>query len=69
MEYTKDIVFNVKYVGKVEKIKLRDRKWTSKLIRIYEDNKFIIITLLLTTILIVLDLCMVSNFIKLLMEL
>ena len=69
MEYTKDIVFNVKYAGKVEKIKLRDRKWTSKLIRIYEDNKFIIITLLLTTILIVLDLCMVSNFIKLLMEL
>ncbi len=69
MEYTKDVIFNVKYAGKVEKIKLRNRKYISKLVKIYKDNKFIIITLLLTTILVVLDLCMVSNFINLLIEL
>jgi len=69
MEYAKDVIFNVKYAGKVETIKLRNRKWTSKLVKIYNENKFIIITLLLTTILVALDFFMVSNFISLLMQL
>jgi len=69
MEYTKDVIFNVKYAGKVETIKLRNRGWTSKLMKIYENNKFIIFTLFLMTVLVVLDLCMVLNFVNLLVEL
>lgn len=69
MEYTKDVIFNIKYAGKIETIKLRNKKWTSKLMKIYKDNRFIIITFTLTTILISLDLCLVSNFINLLMRL
>lgn len=69
MEYTKDVIFNIKYAGKIETIKLRNKKWTSKLMKIYKDNRFIIITFTLITILISLDLCLVSNFINLLMRL
>lgn len=69
MEYTKDVIFNVKYAGKVETIKLRNKNWTSRLLKIYYDNKFIIITLALTTILVILDLCLITNFINLLMRL
>jgi len=69
MEYTKDVIFNVHYVGKEESVKLKIKRWTSKLIKMYENNKFIINALILTTILIMLDLCMVSSFINLLVRL
>lgn len=66
MEYTKDIILNVQY-GR--KINLRERKAIKKLINIYINNKFIINILLVTTVLIVIDLYMVSNFINLLIRL
>ncbi len=66
MEYTKDIVLNVQY-GK--KIGFKGKKAIKKLLQIYKGNKFIINVLALTTILIVVDLCMVSNFINLLITL
>lgn len=66
MEYTKDVIFNVRYGEGVQAIKLKERKFIKRLIKTYNDNKFIIITLSLTSILIMLDLWMVSNFINLL---
>ena len=69
MEYTKDVIFNVRYGENVNKIKIERGKWTSKLAKIYKSNKFIITTLLLTTALIILDLWMVSNFINLFVSL
>lgn len=66
MEYTKDVVFNVHYG---QAIKLRERKYIKKLIKIYNSNKFIINTLSLTTILIAIDVWMVSSFINLLVTL
>ncbi len=62
MEYTKDVIFNVQYG---ENVKLRKGKWVNKLVEIYKENKFIIYLLSLTTLLIILDLWMVSNFINL----
>lgn len=69
MEYTKDVIFNVQYGEKVNTIKLRNRKWPRRLIKIYRNNKFIVITLSLTTILVITDIWMVSNFINLLVTL
>lgn len=69
MEYTKDIIFNVKYGDKVEKIKLRNNSLRQKAKKIYQNNQFIIITLLLLTILVGIDLYMVSNFINILVTL
>lgn len=66
MEYTKDIILNVQY-GR--KINLKERKLVKKLIHIYINNKFIINILFVTTVLIVIDLYMVSNFINLLIKL
>lgn len=66
MEYTKDIVLNVQYGRKID---FKERKAIKKLIHIYKDNKFIINILVITTVLIVIDLCMVSNFINLLISL
>lgn len=66
MEYTKDIILNVQY-GR--KINLKERKVIKKLVNIYNTNKFIINILLVTTVLIVIDLYMVSNFINLLIRL
>lgn len=66
MEYTKDIILNVQY-GK--KIGLRQRKIIKKMIVLYTNNKFIINILALTTILIIVDLCMVYNFINILVSL
>ena len=37
MEYTKDVVFNVHYG---QAMKLRERKYIKKLIKIYNSNKF-----------------------------
>ena len=68
MEYTKDMIFNVRYGEGVQSIKLKDRKFIKKLLNIYINNKFIFIILSLTTILIILDLWMVSNFIDLLVS-
>lgn len=66
MEYTKDIVLNVQYGRKID---FKERKAIKKLIHIYKDNKFIINILVITIVLIVIDLCMVSNFINLLINL
>ncbi len=66
MEYTKDIILNVQY-GR--KIGLKERKVIRKIIDLYQNNKFIINILTVTTILIAVDLYMVSNFIKLLISL
>ncbi len=69
MEYTKDVIFNVQYGQGMQAIKLKERKFFKKLAKIYNDNRFIITTLGVTTILVVIDLWMVSGFINLLVTL
>ncbi len=66
MEYTKDVIFNIHYG---QTMKLKERKYIKKLIKIYNSNKFIINTLSLTTILVAIDVWMVSSFINLLVTL
>ncbi len=66
MEYTKDIILNVQY-GR--KIGLKEQKIVKQIINLYKNNKFIINILTLTTILIAIDLYMVSNFINILISL
>ncbi len=69
MEYTKDIILNVQYGEKVGKFGKSVKKFGRKIAKIYKENKFITLTLSLTSILIVVDLCMVSKFINILITL
>lgn len=66
MEYTKDVIFNVRYG---QAIKLKERKYIKSLLKIYKANKFIINTLGITVALITIDVWMVSSFINLLVTL
>lgn len=66
MEYTKDVILNVQYG---QAIKLKEKKFLKKLVRAYNDNRFIINTLVLTTTLVIVDVWMVSSFINLLLTL
>ncbi len=66
MEYTKDVIFNIRYG---QAIKLKERKCVKKLINMYNNNKFIINTLGITIILVTIDVWLVSSFINLLVTL
>ena len=66
MEYTKDVIFNVRYG---QTTKLKERKYVKKLLNIYMSNKFIINTLGLIIILVTIDVWMVYSFINLLVTL
>ncbi len=66
MEYTKDVIFNVR---SGQTTKLKERKYVKKLLNIYMSNKFIINTLGLIIILVTIDVWMVSSFINLLVTL
>jgi len=64
MEYTKDIILDVRYKKEIGLKKIN--YWTSNLRRKIKDNKFIIITLTLLSILIVVDIVLVNSFFELL---
>lgn len=66
MEYTKDVILNIRYGQGVQSIKLKERKNLKKILEIYNNNKFIINTLILTTALVIIDIWMVSSFVNLL---
>lgn len=67
MEYTKDIILDIKYKREEGVTKLKN--WTSKLKKEINNNKLIIITLSLLSILIVTDIVLVNYFMQLLVKL
>ena len=69
MTNTKDIVFNVNYVGTLDKLNRKKRGLKSKILDILAENKFIFITLISVFLLVAIDLVLVNTFMNLLFEL
>lgn len=64
MEYTKDMVLNVRCKRKIGVSKFKI--WTSKLKRNIMNNKMILVTLSLLVILMTIDFVLINSFMKLL---
>lgn len=63
MEYTKDIVFEIRNKRPVEKGKFREE--ISNIKKIIIDNKMIIITLTILSTLMLIDVALVNSFLQL----
>lgn len=68
MEYTKDIILNLKYTNDMNKIKQNNKKIKNKVIKIVKNNKFIITVLIILISLIILDVVLVNSFMNILMS-
>lgn len=62
MEYTKDLILNVRYDETTNTIKLKKNRWTSRL----KKNKTIISFVFIAISLMVLDVFLLTNFVHLL---
>lgn len=67
MEYTKDIILDIRYKREDGVTKLKD--WTSNLKKVVKNNKIIIITLSMLSALTVIDIVLVNSFMQLLTKL
>ncbi|MBO5413763.1 MAG: hypothetical protein J6A29_05725 [Clostridia bacterium] len=61
MEYTKDIILNIKYEGDNEK-----ESWTSSIYKSMKKNKFIYSVITITVVFMAFDIVLVNNFVNLL---
>ncbi len=66
MGYTKDMIFDISYNDDTQIVRLKKERGYKKILDSICENKFIIVTLLLTFLLIVIDLIFVVNFINIL---
>lgn len=67
MEYTKDIILDLRCKRKMRLNKLEE--WISNIKRIIVNNKFIVITMTSLLVLTIIDIALVNSFIKLLTSL
>lgn len=65
MEYTNDVVFDVKYNKKEGTLKFGNKKWTRKIIKKIKDNKIITIIVSFCTFLIMADVILIARFFEL----
>lgn len=68
MEYTKDIIFNVKYNKEKDSLELENNR-INKFCNVVKKNKAISIITIISTFLIIWDIVLINNFINLLNEL
>lgn len=66
MEYTKDLILNVRYNEVGSKFKLRHNSWTSSLIKKIKTNKTIMASLIGLLMFVVIDGVLLINFIHIL---
>lgn len=62
MEYTNDVVFDVKYDQKESTLKFGNKKWTRRIIKKVKDNKIITIIVSFCTFLIIADCFLITRF-------
>ena len=67
MEYTKDIILDIRCKREIGLIKFKN--WTSNIKKGIKNNKIIVCTISLLTILVAIDIVLVNSFLKLLTEL
>lgn len=66
MEYTKDVIFNIKYLKNNVRIGTKIHNIMDKLLSIIKQNKFILSIMAVLIILISVDIILVNSFIALL---
>lgn len=69
MEYTKDLIFNVRYNEVKNTIEVNKNKWTSRLINKIKKHKIITVFISMATILTLIDAILMANFINLIEKL
>ena len=69
MEYTKDMIFNVKYNKESDCLEIEDKSFTGKLHNFVKRNKAISVISLISFGLIIWDFALIANFISLLNKL
>ena len=69
MEYTKDMIFNIKYNEENNCIEIVDKRFTKRMQKFFKNNKAISIITLISMGLIIWDIALISNFINLLTKL
>lgn len=65
MEYTKDIILNIKYEGDLSN---ENKNWTSNIYKNIKKNKFIYSIVSVTVLFMAFDIILVNNFINLLSQ-
>lgn len=69
MEYTKDMIFKVRYDQVNNVIRLKNTKWTSSFCKKLIKHKLITISVFIATIFIAIDSILIMNFVKILEKL
>lgn len=68
MEYTKDMIYNVKYSKRFGMLNLRKKGIINKILEIIKENKFITIIIISMVILILIDVALVNAFMNILVQ-
>ena len=66
MEYTKDLILNIRYDESSNTLRLKEPKWTSKLIQKIKKQKLVVTTLAIFLTFVVMDVMLVTNFMHIL---
>lgn len=66
MEYTKDVIFDVKYTNDISTVKLKRKRVIKKIIGLINQNRFVTIVMIGLISLIVVDILLVNTFMNLL---
>ncbi len=66
MEYAKDEIFNITYNTTLNKLEIKQKKWTSRLKKIIKSNKLIISVISLFIIFCMVDAVLIYYFMRIL---
>lgn len=66
MEYTKDLILNIRYDESSNTLHLKASKWTSKLAEKIRKHRLVVTTLAIFLIFVVMDVMLVTNFMHIL---
>ena len=69
MEFTKDIILNVEYDANIGRIRLKKEAPMKRIQKMFNENKFIVITLGSIATLIAIDIALVNAFMNLIIRL
>ena len=66
MEYTKDLILNIRYDESSNTLRFKATKWTSTLIKKIKKHKLAVTTLAIFLTFVVMDVILVTNFMHIL---
>lgn len=66
MEYAKDEIFQIKYHTKLNRLKIREDKWTSRLYKKVKRHKLLTVTIVALCVFATINIVMIASFMKML---